>query len=384
MGKKEENNDGVNFDDFVIGDNFEETLDIAGESKKEEIEDDDEKDDQKDDDIKDKQDDDKGGDDQDDDLEDEDDDQNDDDDDDSVVDDDDDDNAVDEDSLIPLIEAIHQHNGWEFKEEDFEDGSMEGLMNFVGEVVQANSRPEYASAESARFDEFLRRYGPEKASEYLQANYGDMNYEEADFENEDVKKDLYRNYLRETTKFSDKKIEKEIQKAEDLGELDDEDNIKEYKEYMVEAKEERAKAIEENAERERQRRYDDYQNYLSGQRDRIFKTDEIAGHTLTEKEKDDFFSFAYEVGKDGKTGYQRTRESDKDLDLKLLWSAYRDSNESKYKKRVESNVTKKVKKNLSRYTDKNSKKKGSGTGRASGKKGNPNKNVDYNDFVLNR
>jgi hypothetical protein len=383
MGKKSEESEGIDFNDFVIGDNFEETLDIAGESKKDEIEDEDEKDDQKDEDIKDEQDNDDGGDDNDNELEDDDDDQDDDNDDDGVVDDDDND-ETEEDSLLPLIQAIHQHNGWEFDEESFEDGSMDGLMNFIGEVIDVNSRPEYASQESARFDEFVRRYGPEKASEYLQANFGDIDYESAEFDDDDSKKDLYRNYLRDTTKFSDKKIEKEVAKAEELGELDDEENITEYKEHMIEAKAERAKAIEENAEKERQRRYQDYQNYLSSQKDRIVNTEEIAGHTLTQKEKDDFYRFAYEVGKDGKTGYQRTREADKDLDLKLLWSAYMDSNDSKYKKRVESNVTKKVKKNLSRFTDKNSKKKSTGTGRASGKKGNPNSKVDYNDFVLNR
>jgi hypothetical protein len=191
-----------------------------------------------------------------------------------------------------------------------------------------------------------------------------------------------RNYLKDTTKFSDAKIEKEVKKAEELGELDEEDTIEEYREHMIESAKEKSEAVEANAERERTKKYEDYQNYLSDQKTRIDKSEEIAGHPLTKKEKDDFYKFAYEVDREGKTGYQRIRENDKDLDLKLLWSAFKDSNSSGYKKRVKSELAKEVKKNLSRYTDKSS-KKGSGTGRVQGK-AKKSGDVDYNDFVLNR
>lgn len=373
--------DGINFDDFVIGDDFEETLNIAGEEKQpEEVKDEEETKETDDEVIDENQDGDDGeGDDDDDQIE-EDDDS--DEDESEEIEDDADGESEDEDSFVPLIEAIHQHNGWEFDAEAFEDGSINGLMDFIGEVVEANSKPEYASQESAKFDEFVRRYGPEKASEYLQANYGEMDYEKEDFSDDDSKKELMRNYLKETTKFSDAKIEKEVKKAEELGELDEEDTINEYKEHMVESAKERAKAVEERAEQERVRRYEDYQNYLSSQKNRIDSTEEISGHKLSKKEKDEFYKFTYEVGNDGKTGYQRIREEDKDLDLKLLWSAFRDSNQSGFKKKVESDVAKKVKKNLSRYTDKNSKKQ-SGVGRAEGKK-TKSKDTNYNDFVLNR
>jgi hypothetical protein len=377
MSTDKENNEGVNFDDFVLSNDYEETLDIAGESKNpesvteetetEEVEDTTEDTTEEVDETED--------------VEEEFDEEEEEEDEESTVEDSDETEETD-DSFVPLIEAIHQHNGWEFNAEDFEDGSMEGLMSFFSEVIEANSRPEYASEETARFDEFVRRYGPEKAGEYLSANFGEVDYENESFESDESKKELFRSYLKETTKFSDSKIEKEVKKAEELGELDDEDNINEYKEHMVESKKQKAKAIEQQAERERTRRYEEYQNYLSGQKDRIMKMDEIQGVKLSDRDKEDFYRFAYEVGKDGKTGYQRTREGDKDLDLKLLWSAYADSTGSSFRKKVESSVAKKVKKNLSRYTDKASKKsKGVGS---PGKKSNPNEKVDYNDFVLRK
>jgi hypothetical protein len=175
MGKDKEEG-GINFDDFVIGENFEEILNLTGEENKEEvIEDEKEEDkveDKKEDEIinDDKSGDDgEGDDDPDDKIEEEEEEEEKEEDVEDVTEED------DEESFIPMIEALHQHNGWEFDPENFKDKSINGLMDFVGEVVEANSKPEYASEESARFDEFVRRYGPEKATEYLQANYGEMD-----------------------------------------------------------------------------------------------------------------------------------------------------------------------------------------------------------------
>ena len=51
---------------------------------------------------------------------------------------------------------------------------------------------------------------------------------------------------------------------------------------------------------------------------------------MAKKKKESLYAFGYEVGKDGKTAYQRLRENDKDLDLKLLMLAHEGIDKKNY------------------------------------------------------
>jgi hypothetical protein len=279
-----------------------------------------------------------------------------------------------------IIELMHEQNGWEYNAEDFKDSdSIEGLNDFIKEVIEANSQPEYASEETQRFDEFVRKYGPERAAEFLETNFGQVDYSNLDKDNEEHLKTAMRDYLKKTTKFSDKKIEKQIEKAEELGELEEEfdENI----EFLIEAQKKEAEELEKAQEEEKVARQQEFQNYLNTQKDRIFKSDEIAGFELSDKDKDGLYKFAYEPGRDGRTGYQKLKEQDKDLDLKLLMLAYKGVDKAKISKDAETKAVKKLKKELSRHTDRTT---GSTKGASAPKKTKSNESTDYSAFVFKK
>jgi hypothetical protein len=279
-----------------------------------------------------------------------------------------------------IIQMMHEQNGWEYIAEDFEGkDSIEGLNEFLGEVISQNSVPDYASDETKRFDDFVRKYGEENAHKFLEANFGETDYENLDPSNEEDLKALHRDYLKETTKFSDKKIERQIKKAEDLGELDE--DFDEMKEFMLNAKKEKAEAIEKAEEEAKVARQQEFQNYLNTQKKRIEDSTEIAGFDLSKKDKEGLYKFAYEQGRDGKTGYQKLREEDPDLDLKLLMLAYKGVDKAKISKEAESKQAKKLKKELSRHVDYNS---GKSKGTTAPKKNSNKEGTDYSAFVLRK
>lgn len=282
-----------------------------------------------------------------------------------------------------MIEAIHDHNGFEFNAEEFKDkGDMDGLMEFIGDIVKDNSVPTYASDQSRKFDEFIAKYGEDKASDFLKANFGPKDYDKVDINNIDQSKNLMRDYLKSTTKYSDTKIEKEIKKSEDLGEFEETEELQEMKDHMIKHVEETKTAVEERAESEKKKAYEDYQDHLIEQKKRIDSKDKIAGFEIKAKDKDALYKFGYEVGKDGFTPYQRMRKDDKDLDLKLLMLAFKGIDKEKISKSVNSDLSKKLQKDMSRFTDKKVQSKGSGT--QAPKKINPNEEVNYDDFVLGK
>jgi hypothetical protein len=281
-------------------------------------------------------------------------------------------------SVLPLIEAIHEQAGWEFKEDAFKDNdSVEGLMDFVSEVIASNSVPEFASDEVAAFNDFVSKYGADKAGDYLEVNYGQIDYDTIDLENEDNQKRVYAEYLKASTKYSSAKIDKEIKKLVDLDELGDE--MEEAKEYLVKDKEAKKVAFEQQQEAAKAAQIESFNNYKATQKTRIENAKDIAGFEPTKEEREDFYKFAYETDRTGKTGYQKYKEQNENLDLELLWHAFKGTNKDKLSKGVKTETAKKLKKSLSRHKDV---KAGGGTGTKAPKKANPKKDVNYNDFLL--
>jgi len=278
-----------------------------------------------------------------------------------------------------IIKVLHEHNKWEIDEEALAkyDNSEDGLMEFFGDMVQANiPAPAYGSQEVEEFDMYVKNGGdPAKFLETYYSN-GNYNYEEADIEDEDVQKKVYTDYLKNTTKFSDAKIAKEVQTKIDLDELGEE--VKEAKEYMVEFDKTSKENLKVQLEREKEAQQQQYNEYMESQKKAIKDAKEIAGFEVTDKLAKELFEFGFERGKDGRTGYERLKEEDTQLDLKLLMLAMKGVDKATIAKEAVSEASKELKKNLSRYKD-NAAKSTTNTAPADGKS---KKNVNLKKWII--
>jgi len=251
-----------------------------------------------------------------------------------------------------IIKVLHEHNGWDLDEEAINkyDNSEDGLMQFVADIVKANTpEPQYASEEVKAFNEYVNNGGD--PSKFLDTYYsnGNFNYEEANVEEEDTAKKVYEDYLRATTSFSDKKIAKEIQTKLDLDELSEE--AKEAQEYMIEYDKKTKESLKVQLERDKEAQYQQNQNYLASQKKAIMDAKEIAGFEITDKLANELFEFGFNRGRDGRTGYERMKEEDPKLDLKLLMLAMKGVDKAKIAKEAQSEASKELRKNLSRFND---------------------------------
>ena len=282
-------------------------------------------------------------------------------------------------SVTPLIELIHEENGWDFDAEKFKGkDKVSDLTDFIGDIIEQNSIPEFASDEVKEFNEFVAKHGADKAADFLSVSYGSVDYESMDLTNEDNQKKVYSDYLKATTKFTPAKIEKEVKKLADLEELEGE--TKEAQEYLIEDAKKAKEEFVASQEREKETSSANFTKYLGEQKERIDSSKEIAGFELNDKDKAGLYKFAFESDRNGKTGYQKMKEADKDLDLKLLLLAYKGVDKDKITKTATTETVKKLRKNLSRFKDK--KAGGGGSGAPSPKKENPNGEIDYNEFIL--
>lgn len=278
-----------------------------------------------------------------------------------------------------IIRVLHEHNEWELNEEAVGkyENSEDGLMQFLGDIVTANTpEPEFASDEVREFNEFVNNGGD--PSKFLQTHYGsDFNYEEADVENnEDAAKRVYRDYLKATTKFSDAKIDKEIKNRIELDELTDE--AVEAKKEMIDIQKQNKENLKTQLEEEKKIREDNYKNFLETQKSKIAKTKELAGYEVTEELGKKLYKFGYEINpKTGKTEFDTIREKNPLLELEVLMLVMKGVNKNKVTQEAKSEATKNLRKNLSNFKDKTAKS----TTNISPKEGGTGK-PNYDNFVI--
>ena len=133
-----------------------------------------------------------------------------------------------------------------------------------------------------------------------------LKAEDMDVYDEDHAKYLLTQYYLRTDWEQDE-IDEKLQTLGELGELSKEANV--AKRYMVKvekAEEQERIAARQRAEQEEQKYIDDY---VSGIKSDIDKTEEIVGFKLDKKTRDSFKSYLFDVEKDGKTKAQKAGEN---------------------------------------------------------------------------
>jgi hypothetical protein len=195
-----------------------------------------------------------------------------------------------------IIKALHEKTGaFEgFNEEEFED-SPESFLDYLDEYATKNAEAmasDYIERNltplQQKFVDMVENGVSEDSAAQIVKGYklAQGINEDVLIENPDKAKQLYAEYLRYTTSFSEEKIQKEVQKKEDLGTLTDDalESLPEFKELLANAEREAQAELAQNEYKRREfqkRQADDLKNYLEG-------TDEIAGIKLNKKMKDNW------------------------------------------------------------------------------------------------
>ncbi len=260
------------------------------------------------------------------------------------VDDEDDETAF----TLPFMEDLHKHLGFEddfdakaFVEE-FGTG-MTGIKNFISEVIDANSKPQFANELAQKYFEFIEGGGdPKDLKAIVDSSSPFVDVDVKKLEDDDaLQKRVYSEYLKITNPKKDAAwVSSKVSKLYDSGLLAEEsvDALTTVQEYYTEKE---TKLLQSRQASEAQAAKD-LAAYWSNEEKIINSTDEIAGIKLTPKLKAQFTEY-YKSGKFS----EAVKTNDAVRELAFIKFVGIES----IKKATKTQVASKVEESLRRYTD---------------------------------
>lgn len=212
-----------------------------------------------------------------------------------------------------FFDTLSEKLGWETDEED-KPKTAEDLVNYFYDVIEENSKPNYASEEIEKLDEFVKNGGDIRAyfSIDSELDLEDINIEDS----EDNQKAVIKEYLKEKG-LSKTQIDKKLTRYEDAGVLEDEatDALEALRDIR-EQKKEQLLAQQQKAATEAKKRQQEFFNNVVTE---IKGMDSIYGVAIPEKDKKALLDYIFRPDADGMTKYQK----DYSKSLKnLITSAY--------------------------------------------------------------
>jgi len=238
----------------------------------------------------------------------------------------------DEEEIVDAFSDLFSKEvGWEFEEGE-KPKDIKHLVEYIQELIQENSTPKYSSDEIRELDEFVKNGGDFK--EFVgKVHSKEFDPEKVDTTKVDDQKLIIKENLRNRG-YSDSRIEKLIDRYEEAGSLEDEalDSLEEVKEY----KEKTKKTLLETQKKQHEEQVKQQQAFIKNVEKVIEETNNVAGYTLSDKEKKKLKDDIFKVGSDGLTNAQRAYQSNL---RNLVTSAFISLNEDKFKQQIKTKAT---------------------------------------------
>lgn len=198
-----------------------------------------------------------------------------------------------------FYDAIAEKLGWEDVTDEEKPKDVESLIDYFSKIIEEESKPEYASDEMEALDNFVKQGGD--LSKYLTIET-ELNFDNIDLDDEANQKLVVKQLLK-SKGFSDKKIEKQIERYADAGLLEDEANdaLEDLKEIKEQQKQQLLAEQEKAYKQYQQRQLQFYNNVV----DEIKNLKNIRGIAIPEKDKRTLIDYILKPDSDGKTKYQK-------------------------------------------------------------------------------
>lgn len=117
-----------------------------------------------------------------------------------------------------FFDAFAEALNWDV-EDDERPNSIEGLIDYIGDVVEQNSTPQYADQRIAQLDQYVKNGG--KFEDFYNSQSQVLSYDNLDMEDETNQKAVVRDYMR-LQGYNDEQISRKIERYEDADMLEDE------------------------------------------------------------------------------------------------------------------------------------------------------------------
>jgi len=198
-----------------------------------------------------------------------------------------------------LSDKLSSELGWEFTE-DIKPKSVEDIISYMSAVVEENSKPEFASEDIQKLNDFVKEGGDFR--KFMAETYSGTDYENIDISSEkNQKKVITENFTR--LGYNDAKIQKSLTRYEEAGTLEEE--AEEALEMLKEQATVRAETLlaeQKNAQQEMRKQQ---QKFYSDVQTTVGQLDSIRGIPVSAKEKTELLNYIFKPEADGRTKYQK-------------------------------------------------------------------------------
>ena len=237
-----------------------------------------------------------------------------------------DDNVVDEPSdadvteaqqIGALFDAIGEQFGWNMDEieEDTRPVTVEGLTDYIRQVVDQNSVPEYADERIQALDAYVKNGG--RFEDFYAAQQQVVNYDNINLEDESNQRTVIRDLLK-ASGYTDEQINNKIDRYESADMLEEEaedalSRLKVIKQQETERLQRQQEAEMKRQQEETKAFYDTMYKDISG-------LTNIRGINIPKEDRKQLFDYIFKQDADGLTQYQK--DFNKNLSKNLIESAY--------------------------------------------------------------
>lgn len=213
-----------------------------------------------------------------------------------------------------FFDAFAEANGWSV-DEDERPKNVDELVDYIKNVVETNSVPEYADERIEQLDQYVKNGG--KFEDFYQTQQRTISYDNIDIEDESNQKQVVRDYYK-LQGMSDEQINRKIERYEDADMLEDE--ATDAVNYLKAYEEQRAQYMAQQQEAQRQAQEQQAIQFAHDLTNGINNLTNIRGISIPKEDKKALYDYITKTDADGLTAYQK--EFNGNLVNNLIESAY--------------------------------------------------------------
>lgn len=245
--------------------------------------------------------------------------------------------------VTAFFDAISENLGWEFDEDEEKPKTVEELIDYITDVIEENSTPEFASDDVKAINEYVANGGD--IEKYFSVVNTEIDYDDIDLDDVSVQKSVLKEFLKEKG-HSDRMIQKKLDKYEEAGILQDE--AEDAAEEMKIIKEEKKKALLETQKKNHEAYIKQQQNFYNSVVKEIEDLKDIRGIKIPKEDKKQLLNYIFKLDSDGRSQYQKDyAKTNRNLIESAYFTMKGDKLLSAAKQSGESSAIKKFKSTLS-------------------------------------
>lgn len=223
-------------------------------------------------------------------------------------------NETEKNNIGVFFDAFAEELGWDV-DDDNKPTTVEGLVDYMSQVIEQNSAPHYADDRIAQLDEYVKNGG--KFEDFYQRQQEAVSYDNMDMEDESNQKAVIRDYLKYQG-YTDDQIGRKIERYEDGDLLEEEaedavTRLKHINEMQIAEQQKQQQLLMQQQEQQAAQ-------FMKDLSTTVGSLTSIRGVNIPKQDRKALFDYITKTDENGLTRYQKDFNSN--LVNNLIESAY--------------------------------------------------------------